>query len=352
MKNLVKTSLVVLAAAGMSLAVGCSSTGGGSGTTSTTAAPSTSAPAAVTTTSAAPATTSTSAAPAASKLIAVITPAPSNAFFKAESDAAVAEAKKLGYDTQADSHDDDPNKQSQLIDAAIAKKAAAIILDNAGADTSIAAVKKATDAGIPVFLIDREINQAGIAKAQIVSNNAQGATLGGNAFATAMGGKGKYIELTGLATDTNAGVRSKGFHDVIDQYPDMKMVAQQAANWDQQKAFSIIQTLLQSNPDVTGIISGNDTMALGAVAAVKAAGLEGKITIVGFDGAPDAADAVKAGSMTATVMQPATQLAIMAVDQADKFLKTGSTGQPEKQSVDCVLIDKTNVARYTLFGLS
>ncbi|MCL2316216.1 MAG: D-ribose ABC transporter substrate-binding protein [Actinomycetia bacterium] len=336
-----KASLVAVLAAGLALAAGCSSSTPTNSSTSSNPA-----------TSSSSATTTTTTGGGGGGLIAVITPAPSNTFFKAESDAAVAEAQKLGYQTQADSHDDDANKQSQLIDSAIAKKAVAIILDNAGADTSIAAVQKATDAGIPVFLIDREINQAGIAKAQIVSNNAQGATLGGTAFATAMGGKGKYIELTGLATDTNAGVRSNGFHGVLDQYPDLKMVAQQAANWDQQKAFSIIETLLQSNPDVTGIISGNDTMAMGAVAAVKAAGLEGKVTIVGFDGAPDAVEAVKAGSMTATVMQPAVLLAQMAVQQADKYLKTGSTGQPEKQSVDCILIDKTNADKYTLFGLS
>lgn len=327
MRKPIKTGLILLATAGMALAAGCSSN------------PS-------------PNPSDSGSGGAAGGLIYIITPAPSNTFFKAESDAAVAEAQKLGYQTQADSHDDDPNKQSQLIDAAIAAKAVAIILDNAGADTSIAAVQKATDAGIPVFLIDREINQSGIAKAQIVSNNAQGATLGGTAFAQAMNGTGNYIELTGLATDTNAQVRSDGFHSVIDQYPDMKMVAQQTANWDQQQAFTVVETLLQSDPDVQGIISGNDTMALGAVAAVAAAGLTDKITIVGFDGAPDAVDAIKAGTMMATVMQPAVLLAQMAVDQADQYLRTGSTGQPEKQSVDCVLIDKTNADKYTLFGLS
>lgn len=321
-----KAGLAVLAAAGLLMAGGCSS-----GT---------------------PTDNNSTPGGAAGGLIYVITPAPSNTFFKAEADAAVAEAQQLGYDAQSFSHDDDANKQSQLIDAAIAAKAVAIILDNAGADTSIAAVQKATDAGIPVFLIDREINQSGIAKAQIVSNNAQGATLAGQAFAKAMNGTGKYIELTGLATDTNAQVRSTGFHSVLDQYPDMQMVAQQTANWDQTQAFNVTQTLLQSNPDVTGIISGNDTMAMGAVAAVAAAGLTGKVTIVGFDGAPDAADAIKAGTLYATAMQPATKLAIMAVDQADQFLKTGSTGQPEKQSVDCILLDSTNVAQYTLFGLS
>ena len=94
-------------------------------------------------------------------------------------------------------HDDDANKQNELFDTAIARKAAAIILDNAGADASIAAVQKAKDAGIPSFLIDREINKTGVAVAQIVSNNYQGATLGAQEFVKLMGEKGKFAELVG-----------------------------------------------------------------------------------------------------------------------------------------------------------
>lgn len=284
-------------------------------------------------------------------LIAVITPSHDNVFFKAEADGAVAKAEELGYTTQSDSHDDDPNKQSQLIDTAISNGAKAIILDNAGADVTIGAVQKAADAGIPVFLIDREINQTGIAKAQIVSNNAQGAGLVGESFVKAMNGTGNYIELTGKATDTNAGVRSDAYHAVIDQYPNMKMTTQETANWDQQEAFTKVETLLQKDPNIQGIIAGNDTMALGAVAAVDAAGLTGKVIIAGFDGSPDAAAAIKAGTMISTGLQPAVDIAAMAVEQADEFIRTGSTGKDEKQSIDCVLIDSSNVDKYTSFAL-
>src|SRR5699024_6000689 len=228
-------------------------------------------------------------------LIAVITPSHSNVFFKAEADAAVEAAEELGYTAQADSHDDDPNKQSELVDSAISNDAVAIIIDNAGADVTIGAVEKAKDAGIPVFLIDREINETGLAVSQIVANNSQGAGLVGEAFVEAMEGEGQYIELLGRETDTNAAVRSEAFHSVIDQYEGMEMVAQETANWDQQEAFTKVQTLLQANPDVKGIIAGNDTMALGAVAAVDAAGLTGDIVIAGFDGSPDAVDAIRDG---------------------------------------------------------
>src|SRR3954464_5662240 len=232
-------------------------------------------------------------------LMAVITPAVDNPFFKAEADAAVAKAKALGYETSADSHDDDPNKQSQLIDTAISRKAKAIILDNAGADASIGAVQKAKDAGIPVFLIDREINKTGVAAAQIVSNNSQGAQLGAQEFVKSLDGKGKYVELVGKETDTNAGVRSKGYADVIGQVPDLKEVDKQSANWDQQEAFTKMETILQRSKDIDGVIAGNDTMALGALAALKSAKLDGKVKVVGFDGSPDAVSAIKDGKMDA-----------------------------------------------------
>ncbi len=151
------------------------------------------------------------------KLIAIITPSHDNPFFKAEADTAAARARELGYEVSVNSHDDDAHKQDQLIDVAIANKAAAIVLDNAGADASVAAVRKAKAAGIPAFLIDREINANGVAVSQIVSNNYQGATIGAQEFVRLMGEKGNYIELVGRESDTNAAIRTRGYHDVLEQ---------------------------------------------------------------------------------------------------------------------------------------
>ncbi len=295
--------------------------------------------------------TRTGASSRAGGLIAVITPSHDNPFFKTEADAAVAKAKELGYTTTSTSHDDDPNKQSELIDTAISAGAKAIVLDNAGADASIGPVQKAANAGIPVFLIDREINQQGIAKAQIVANNSQGASLVAEEFANALNDKGTYFELTGKESDTNAGVRSSAFASVLSQYPDLKKVGQETANWDQQEAFTKTETFLQSHPNITGIIAGNDTMALGAVAAVDAASKTGKITIAGFDGSPDAVAAIKSGKLLATGLQPAVLISELAIEQADEFIRTGKTSQPEKQSIDCVLINKDNAANYTVFAM-
>ncbi len=286
-----------------------------------------------------------------SNLIVIITPSMDNPFFGQEAAGAEARAKALGYETLKFSHDDDAYKQSQLIDTAIARNAAAIILDNAGADASAAAIGKAKAAGVPVFLIDREINVRGLATAQIVSNNFQGAALGAEAFVQAMGEKGAYVELVGKESDTNAAIRSRGFHEVIDQYPDLKMIGRQSANWSQSEAFSKTQSILQAHPDVKGIIAGNDTMAMGAVAALESAG-RGDVVVVGFDGSNDARDAILAGKLKATVLQPAFRQAQYAVELADRYLKTGKTGQPEKQLMDCFLVTSANARDLDNFNLN
>jgi erythritol transport system substrate-binding protein len=286
---------------------------------------------------------------AGSNLFVIITPSHDNPFFKAEAEAAEARARALGYETLVLVHDDDAALQDQLFDTAIARRAAAIIVDNAGADASTAAVQKAKDAGIPSFLIDREINVTGVAVAQIVSNNYQGATLGAEEFVRLMGEEGPYVELLGRESDTNAHIRSQGFNDIISQYPDLELVAQQSANWSQTEAYEKMETIIQAHPEIEGVISGNDTMALGAMAALKAAGMD-HVIVVGFDGSPDVIASIKAGDIQATVLQPAARIAEMAVEQADAYVKTGETDLPEKQAVDCELVTPENAGEFGVFA--
>jgi len=285
----------------------------------------------------------------ASNLMVIITPDKDNTFFTAEADAAKAKAEELGYETLLAVHGDDPKQEGDIIDTAISRNAAAIIIDIANADASPNNLKRATEAGIPVFCMDREINATGIAKAQLISNNFQGAKLGGEKFVELMGEEGKYVELVGKESDTNAGVRSKGFHNIIDQYPDMEMVARETANWSQTEAYSVIESVLQANPDVDGIICGNDTMALGAQAAIDAAG-KGDIIVMGFDGNDNVLDSIMQGKIDGTVMQPNAKNAQMAVELADKYINTGSTGMDEEKILnDCFLITPDNADQWRGF---
>jgi erythritol transport system substrate-binding protein len=289
------------------------------------------------------------AAESGKKLICVIVPPVENPFFGAMQEIAAAKAEELGYDTLKLVHDDDANKQMELFESCIAQGASAIILDNAGADATVAAVQKAKDAGIPSFLVDREITKEGVAAAQIVSNNYQGATILAEYFLEMMGEEGNYVELTGRDTDTNAHIRSQGYHDVLDQVPGMVMVAQQTANWSQTEAYSVMETILQANPDIKGVICGNDTMALGAQAALLAAG-RSDVIVVGFDGSDDAIQSIGKGELKATSLQPVAEMAIQAAIQADQFIRTGSTGKPEKQSIDMVLLTPENACQYFQFA--
>ena len=292
------------------------------------------------------------AAPAAAEeggLVCVIVPGVENPFFGTMQVIAAEKAEELGYETLKLVHDDDANKQLELFESCIAKDAVAIILDNAGADASIAAIQKAKDAGIPSFLVDREITEEGVAVSQIVSNNYQGATILAEEFASLMVEEGKYIELTGRDTDTNAHIRSQGYHDVLDPLTDMEMVAQQTANWSQDEAYTVMESLLQSHSDVKGVICGNDTMALGVQAALDAAGL-GDVFVAGFDGSDDVNDSIMAGKIDAGSLQPVAEMAIQAAIQADAYLKTCTTGKPEKQSIDMVLLTAENACQYTQFA--
>lgn len=288
------------------------------------------------------------AAASAEGLISIIVNDPANPYWFTEGEVAKKTAEDLGYTANVGAHRGDTNTESTLVDTAITNKSVAIILDPANADGSVGAVQKAVDAGIPVFLVNAEINQEGLAKAQLVSNNAQGAALGAQAWVEAVGDKGKYVELFGAPSDNNAQTRSNGYETVLSQYPDLQKVGQEVADWDRTKGYQKMQSLLQANPDINGVISGNDEMALGAIAALKEAGKLNAVKVGGFDGSPDAVAAVKAGELQYTVLQPVAVFSAAAVKQADSFIKTGKTGvDTEKQLFDCMLINKDNADKYT-----
>ena len=280
-------------------------------------------------------------------LITIIVNDPANPYWKTEGDIASATAKELGYEATVGAHKGDTNTENTLIDTAISNKSVAIILDPANADGSIAAVKKADAAGIPVFLVNAEINETGLAKAQLVANNAQGAALGAQEFVKAMTEKGTYVELFGAPSDNNAQTRSNGFSTVITQYPDMVKAGQEVADWDRTKGHDKMQALMQANPTINGVLAGNDEMALGAVAALKEAGKLSGVVIGGFDGAPDAVTAVKAGEMAYTVLQPVAVYSKDAVTLADEFIRTGKAPEEEKKAYDCILITKDNADKMT-----
>ena len=281
-------------------------------------------------------------------LITIIVNDPANPYWFTEGNVAKATAKKLGYTAIVGAHVGDTNTESKLVDTAITNKSVAIILDPANASGSVGAVQKAVSAKIPVLLVNAEINKEGLAKAQLVSNNAQGAALGAQQWVKIMGDKGKYVELFGAPSDNNAATRSNGYKTVLSQYPGLNKVGSEVANWDRTQGHNKMQSMLQANPEIKGVISGNDEMALGAIAALKKAGKLKDVVVGGFDGSPDAVAAIKSGELAYSVLQPVAVFSEEAVKQADSFIRTGKTGaKSEKQLFDCLLITKDNVNKYS-----
>lgn len=286
-------------------------------------------------------------------LIYIITVDPSNPYWATQVAVAEEEAAALGYEFVTNAHLNDPDTQNTFIDAAISAGAQALILDPAGAEESVGAVQRALDAGIPAFLVNAELAEQGIAKSQIVSNNAQGATLGAEAFAEAMGYEGTYVELFGNPTDNNAQVRSDAYGAVLSQYPDMELLQVETANWDRVQGKEQMDRLIQAHPTMDGIIAGNDEMALGAIEALREAGLLDDVLVLGFDGNDDARDAVIEGTMVATSLQPIVRATQLAVEQMHNYLITGETGAAEeKQFIDCILITAENAGNLSGFRLS
>lgn len=281
--------------------------------------------------------------------IAVIISTLNNPWFVVLADTAETRAEELGYEATVFDSQNDTAKESDHFENVIAGGYAAILFNPTDADGSIANVKKAKEAGIPTFCIDREINSNDVAVAQILSDNYAGCVELGQYFVKKMNQKGKYVELLGILGDNNTWNRSKGFHSVVDNYPELKMVAQQGAEFDRTKAMEVLESILQANPDIDAVFCGNDAMAMGAYQALAAAGKADKVMVFGFDGAKDVVDSIRDGKIVATGMQFPKRMARMAAEQADEYIK-GKRDFQQKVPVAVELVTQENIAKYTAYG--
>lgn len=290
---------------------------------------------------------------AASKgTIAILVNALDNPYYAAEAKGAEKEAKKLGYDTIVLSHGEDVNKQNELVNLVIGKGVKGIILDNADSNAdsnaSVATVRTAKEKHVPVVLINREIPKDGIAIAQLSHNNLEAGSEVAQRFVEAIGEKGDYVELTCNLADKNCVTRSQAFHQVLDQYPDLKMVARQDVKGALLPAKQAMDSILQEHQNIKGVIAGNGPAALGAIASLDSANRK-DVIVMGIDGSNDERDSIRAGKLKATVMLQAQGIAQHGVDLLDKYIRTGSTGEPERQLTRGILITKDNASKVNDF---
>lgn len=279
------------------------------------------------------------------KKIAVIVSTLNNPWFVVLAETAAAKAKELGYETKIFDSQNNTALEADHFENAITGGFNAVLFNPTDADGSIINVAKAKEAGVPVFCMDREVNSTEVATSQILSDSYSGCIAMGKYFVQQMNKKGKYVEILGLVGDNNTWARSKGFHSVVDNYPDLKMVAQQSADFDRNKAMEVLESVLQANPDIDAVFCGNDAMAMGAYQALFAAGKANRVKVFGFDGADDALQSIKEGKLKATGMQYPKIMAETAALYAQEYFK-GKRDFSQKVPVAVELVTAQNIDNY------
>ncbi|MCA2224059.1 substrate-binding domain-containing protein [Nonomuraea aurantiaca] len=242
-----------------------------------------------------------------------------NPYFVQLRDGAQAEAQKAGATLTVTDAQNDASQQVNQVQNFASQAMKAIILNPVDSDAAAPAAKAAERANIPVIAADRGVNGAEVAQT-VASDNVTGGKLAAQELAELLGHKGQVVVLQGVAGTSAARDRGQGFTEGIKAFPNIKVVAQQPADFDRTKGLDVMTNLLQSNPGINGVFAENDEMALGAIKALGAkAGKE--VKVVGFDGTPDGLKAVKAGTMNASVAQQPALLGQQAVAAAIKAAK-------------------------------
>jgi ribose transport system substrate-binding protein len=281
--------------------------------------------------------------------IAFVMKTANNPFFIEMQKGAEDAAKRLGVDlvVQAAEREVDVEKQMQIVENLIQTRVAALCVTPSGSREIVPAIEKANRAGIPVVIVDTRVDAKALSESGgkiatfIGSDNYEGGKIAGEFLVKQLGGKGKVAVLEGIPGHETGDSRLRGFRDALKAAPGVEIVASQTANWERDQGFNVFQNILQSHPDVQAVFACSDLMALGAVEAIAAAKKTGQIAVVGFDALSEARDAVRQGTMVATVAQSPDRMGALAVENAYRILKGEQV--KEEYVVPIKLITKENV---------
>ncbi len=266
-----------------------------------------------------------------------------NPFFVSFTNGAKAEAQTLGIELIVLNAQNSNNTQYNQVEDLIQRKVDAIILNPTDADALVPAVKDANKAGIPVITLDRSVNGGKVAMF-IASDNVAGGRMAAEYIVKALKGKGKVVLLRGIPGASATRERTKGFMDVISKYPGIEIVADQTANFDMAQGLSVTESILVAHPQIDAIFAENDSMALGAIRAIKSAGRKG-IIVVGFDGIPQGVQAVKDGDEALDVAQQPYKMGALGVSAA-YFVTQGLSFEPAHLAMPLFPLTKSNVNQW------
>ncbi|MEK4406417.1 ribose ABC transporter substrate-binding protein RbsB [Sporosarcina sp. FSL K6-6792] len=239
-----------------------------------------------------------------------------NPFFVTLSEGAKEQAKEMDATLTVIDAQDDAAKQASDVEDLIQQGVDLILINPTDSSAVVAAVESANNAGIPVITVDRS-SEGGDVVSHIASDNKAGGELAGQFLAELVGDGAKVVELEGIAGSSAARDRGMGFNEIVKGKLDI--VAKQTANFNRAEGLTVMENIMQANPDIKGVFAHNDEMALGALEAIEAAGKD--VKVVGFDATDDAVKSVEAGKLAGTVAQKPDLIGKKAVEAAVLSLK-------------------------------
>jgi ribose transport system substrate-binding protein len=244
-----------------------------------------------------------------------------------------AEAAKYGYTVNVVDAARDNAKQQGQVEDFISQKVGAIVLTPYDSRAIGSAIAEANAAGIPVFTADiANASASGKVVAHIASDNVQGGGEAGKLMCAALPGGAGDVAIIDEPEVTSVQDRVKGFRAALAAgCPSAKVIADIDGGGERAKASSVMDDILQSHPSVKGVFGINDDSALGAAKSVEAAGLKGKIAVIGYDAGPEARTAIANGSMYGDAIQHPDQIGAKTIDAIHAYF-TG-TKPPAKIAV-------------------
>ena len=235
------------------------------------------------------------------------------------------------------------DQQVSMLEDQVRRGVKALVVSPAGSAQVMSALELAASRGIPVVLVDTD---APFAKkvSYIGTDNRRGGQLAAKCLVDRLTGKGEVALISGVPGNESQDARAQGFIDAVAQVPGMKLVAQQPANSERSLGLTVMENILTAHPDVKGVFATNDQMALGAMEALDARGLRGKIAIVGFDATKEAVQATVDGKLAGSVAQNPRAMGQKGVEAALAALD----GRPVDKRIDTgtELVTKENAEKY------
>jgi ribose transport system substrate-binding protein len=231
-------------------------------------------------------------------------------------------------------------EQVGLVEQMIARQVNALVIAPADSKALVTVLKRAKEAGVLVVNIDNKLDAAALKEAGlnvpfVGPDNRAGARKVGEVLAQQLKAGDKVAIIEGVPTAFNGQQRRLGFEDAM-KAAGMNVVSVQSGYWEMDKANNVAAAMLSEHPDLRAILCGNDNMALGAVAAIQAAGKTGQVLVVGFDNIAAIRPMLQDGRVVATADQHADKLAVFGIEAALKILRGEASPADQTTAVDLV----------------